>query len=25
VAAEFSDGKVNQRIEEELRLGKAGD
>jgi glycerol-3-phosphate acyltransferase PlsX len=25
VAAEFSDGRVNQRIEEELRLGKAGD
>lgn len=25
VAAEFSDGKVNQRIEEELRMGKAGD
>jgi phosphate acyltransferase len=25
VAAEFSDGKVNQRIEEELRLEKAGD
>jgi glycerol-3-phosphate acyltransferase PlsX len=25
VAAEFSDGKVNQRIEEELRLRKAGD
>jgi glycerol-3-phosphate acyltransferase PlsX len=24
VAAEFSDGKVNQRIEEELRLGKGG-
>jgi phosphate acyltransferase len=24
VAAEFSDGKVNQRIEEELKLGKAG-
>ena len=25
VAAEFSDGKVNQQIEEELRMGKAGD
>jgi len=25
VAVEFSDGKINQRIEEELRLGKAGD
>jgi glycerol-3-phosphate acyltransferase PlsX len=25
VAAEFSNGKVNQKIEDELRLGKAGD